>query len=127
VLKTHLPEDIQNLIITANQTPRPDPELLEILPPGSVQRSLLAELGMTAPLRESEQQVARDWLSRQLEVQAEAMQVLSKLQENEPFSPEEAKMGRLPVWATKKWANDLNFMWADKLSTAVNEAREYLG
>lgn len=54
------------------------------------------------------------------------MQVQAELQKNEPFSTEEAKQGRLPLWSVRSWAEILNFDWSDKLSTAVDEAKEYL-
>jgi hypothetical protein len=122
MISSVIPDDILALIITGTQTAEMD----EILPPKAVRDAVLIEKGITAAPPDWSDQSARDWLEAQIETQDRAYYALGKLLEKEQLTETQLLAGKVPSWATRKWADQLNFMWSDGLSKAVGEAMEYL-
>jgi hypothetical protein len=68
---------------------------------------------------------AESWIAEQYDWQTRAIKVQAKLQEQAPFTAEQAKAGELPVWMSKSWATKLLYAWGEGLRSAVLEAEEY--
>lgn len=122
MISIRIPDDILALIIAGKQTAEMD----DILPPKTVRDAVLIEKGIVKAPEGWSDQPARDWLEAQTDAQDRAYYALSKLLEKEQLTETQLLAGKVPSWATKKWADKLNFMWADGLSKAVAEAMDYL-
>lgn len=121
-----LPDDIKNLILSLWDEKYPDKEMDKMLPPRFVRDAVLAEIGVLAPRGDAQQELARDWCRRQVDIQTRAMQINSQLNEKEPLTQEMAMLGELPRWAVEPWAVSLLFDWSEELENAVVEAEKYL-
>ena len=121
-----VPTDIANLIVSMYAEKIKDEEVNILLPPRFVQDAVLAEKGIKAPLGDAQTELARDWCSRQIDVQTRAMKASFALNEAEPLTQEMAIRGDLPRWAVEKWAVILLLDWSASLEDAVTQAEQYL-
>lgn len=121
-----IPTDIQNLIISAYAEGFSDKEMSKMLPPKYVIDAVLGERGIKAPLGDAQMELARDWCSRQHEVQSVVARLHHELTTREPLTQEMAIRGELPAWSFRSWAVTMLFDWSAELEGAMTSAMEYI-
>lgn len=124
-----LPEEIIALVlaVTSDITiNRENQEVNELLPHPAVVRAVMADAGLVPASPPQDLDQADAWMQEQLTWQDRAMLVQAQLQEQFPFTKDEAIKGELPEWATEPWATRLLYQWANGLQEAVLEAETFL-
>ena len=121
-----LPNEIVDLIVSAEMQNVKDPELDMILPPRFVRDVVVGEKGVKAPPSDDAVAQARGWCSRQREVQSVTARTHHLLMEKEPLTHEMARAGQLPRWSVESWAPILRFDWSGQLEAAMVSAMDYI-
>jgi hypothetical protein len=129
IIATQIPEEIIALIVAVGSDKTIDKnnqEVKELLPHPAVVRAVMAEAGLAAASPAQDLDQADAWIREQRDWQTRAMLVQAQLQEQFPFTKEQATKGNLPVWAVEPWATKLLYQWADGLQEAVLQAETFL-
>ena len=129
IIATQPPEEIIALIVAVGSDitiNRENREVAELLPHPAVVRAVMADAGLVPASTPQDLDQADAWIKEQTSWQDRAMLVQAQLQEQFPFTKEQALEGNLPAWAVEPWATRLLYQWADGLQEAVLEAETFL-
>lgn len=128
-IASRLPEEVIALIVaigTDININRENQEAAEMLPHSTVVRAVMADAGLL-PASEPQDLISADaWIKEQITWQDRAMLVQAQLQEQFPFTKEQAVNGEIPEWSTEPWATKLLYQWANGLQEAVLQAETFL-